>query len=118
MLFRMFQRNAVVNRGVAGDTEHQQRQKMEEQRFPQAFPSKERAHRALASLGTCAAVLSFFSNFSHKPSKLPLDIINKRSPALASAAKCAARASAPENTCASVPSARTLAATDSGSNRF
>src|SRR5437899_2403796 len=114
----MFQRNAVVNRGVAGNAEHQQRKEMEEQRFQQAFPTKEMSHRALASLETCAGVLSFFSSFSHKPSKLPFDMINKRSPALASAAKCAAMASAPEITCASVPSARTPAATDSGSNRF
>src|SRR3954447_17225789 len=46
-----------------------------------------RLHRLLAPAGCGSPAGSFFNSFSHKPSKLPLDIISSKSPALASAAR-------------------------------
>src|SRR5437868_4640049 len=66
-----------------------------------------RLHRRFAPTGCGADSLNFFSSFSHKPSKLPLDMINSKSPGLASAARWSAILSAPSNALASLPSART-----------
>src|SRR5207245_8589330 len=79
---------------------------------------KQEDYRALASLGTGPAELSLLSSFSHRPSKLPLDIISSKSPDLASAARCSAMASELGKTRASLPSLRTSAATASGSIRL
>jgi len=52
---------------------------------------------------------SFFINFSQSPSKLPFDIISKRSPGLASVERYSAMASEAGKARASRPNSRTLA---------
>src|SRR5689334_14829297 len=116
MLFGMFEGDAVLNSGLAGCAEQEQTQKKEKERAHQPSGGRKKTHRASASLGTTE--LSFLRSFSHKPSKLPLDMISSRSPDLASLARCSAMASELGKACASFPSFLTSAATASGSMRF
>src|SRR5215831_15306992 len=80
--------------------------------------AREKGHPGFAPAGTGSEASSLARSFSHRPSKLPLDIMSRRSLALALATRKSAMASPPETTSASLPSARTEAATVSGSRRF
>src|SRR6516164_6041277 len=80
--------------------------------------AREKVHPGFAPAGTGSAASSLARSFSHRPSKLPLDMMSKRSLALALATRKSAMASPPETTSASLPSVRTEAATVSGSRRF
>src|SRR5215469_7288094 len=110
MLFRMLQRNRIANFSVNGSCEG--KYDAEENEEPQAGQQTNLLHRAFTPLVGCTAV-NFWSNFSQSPSKLPFDIISTKSPGLASAVSNSAIGSAPANTWASFPSARTPAATAS-----
>src|SRR5579859_846899 len=118
MLLGMFERDAVLNRSLGGCVEREETQKEERERAHQASNGSRKTHRAFASRGTASAEPSFLSSFSHKPSKLPFDMIRSKSPAFASPARCSAIASELGKTRASLPSFRTSAATASGSMRF
>src|SRR6185369_11429157 len=65
-------------------------------------------HRRLAPVGCGTDSPSFLRSFSHRPSKLPFDMIRSRSPGLASPARYSAILSAPSKASASLPSSRTL----------
>src|SRR6202035_5301961 len=81
-------------------------------------PQRGRLHCLLAPAGCGTPSANFLSSLSHRPSKLPLDMISSKSPGLASADRYSAILSAPSNACASLPSSRTLCATECGARRF
>src|SRR5712664_2641842 len=118
MPFGMVERRNILNRCIAGSTECQDKQERDNRPVDQIRPGRSRGHRVFASLPTGTEEPSFFRSFSHNPSKLPLDMIRNKSPALASAARCPAIASELGKTRASFPNARTFSATLSGSKRF
>src|SRR5262249_27822162 len=80
--------------------------------------AREKVHPGFAPAGTGREASSLARSFSQRPSKLPLDMMSKRSLALALATRKSAMASPPETTSACLPSVRTEAATVSGSRRF
>src|SRR5216684_622459 len=114
----MIQEDGVLNGCPGGRAEGQDKENAKASRDQQPAPGRSKGHRVFASPASCPAAPSFFRTFSHRPSKLPLDMMSRRSPGLASAPRYSAMTSELGNTWASLPSARTLSATVSGSRRF
>src|SRR3974390_3308487 len=107
MLFRMRKGYGVLDLGASRNAGQRSKDKETKSR---AQPETKLDHRALTPAVECVAA-SFFRSFSQRPSKLPLDIISRRSPGLASATSTSAMASAPGRARASLPSCRTDEAT-------
>src|SRR5215469_1136732 len=106
MLFGMFERDRIRDFGAGGSASQQDKKQNSRYRPVPIGVRVPSNHRPFASQAISPAELSFLSNFSHKPSKLPLDMINSKSPCLASLTRCSAIASELGNTRASFPSLR------------
>src|SRR5271170_4676810 len=118
MLFGVCQRNVVANRGLRwnGAAQRCGHHGCDDQQIAQRTGLER--HRRVASAGVRTPLSNFFTNFSHKPSKLPLDITSSTSPGAASLATNSTIVSELPSTWASLPKARTLSATVSGLMRF
>src|SRR5260370_19887950 len=114
----MIKENLILNCCSSESTERQDKKKAKAGRDQQPASGGSKSHRVFASPASSTTAPSFFKTFSHKPSKLPLDMMRRRSPGLASAPRCSAMASELGNTRASLPRARILSATVSGPRRF
>src|SRR5262249_43262055 len=114
MLFRMRQRNLIPNccEGRRSCRKKEGKEKKDADGQPERF------HFRAASGTSSTAAASLSTSFWHSPSKLPFDMMRKRSPVFPLDARCSAMGSAPARTSASTPSFRTSAATDSGSSRL
>src|SRR3984893_7973279 len=86
MALRMRDRYFITNRDSRRTREARHAQRSQNTDGPEKPPPAAMcAHRTVASDGAATSRPSLFNSFSHNPSKLPFDIISKRSPALASA---------------------------------
>src|SRR5260370_14289357 len=113
----MIQQDHVLNCCSGRRTESQDKEKAEAGGDQQPAPRGNNRSRVFASPASCTAAPSFFRSFSHRPSKLPLDMMRRRSPGLASPPRCSAMASELGTTRAALPKARTLSPTVSRPRR-
>src|SRR5260370_233682 len=119
MLRRLREGNLVRNRSLTWNYKYEAEKDLQNQKSAKVRKTKIGVcHRELASAVAGCGSSNFFRSFSQSPSKLPLDMMSRRSLGLAFAARNSAMASPPETTFASLSRARTLPATVSGSRRF